>query len=86
MHSFKVIGPGCNSCRTTAALIAEVAKARGIAIGLEEIHDPAQIAALGVMRTPAVMRNGMLIHTGGTPEWIEVEGWLTQIDNRKEAP
>ncbi len=86
MDSFKVIGPGCNSCRSTAALIAEIAKASGVTIELEEIHDPAQIAALGITRTPSVMHNGLIIHTGGTPDWIEVEGWLTQSDNRKETP
>ncbi len=80
MTSFKVIGPGCNSCRTTAALIAEVAKARGVVIELKEIHDPAQIAALGVTRTPAVILNGEIVFTGGSPDWIKVENWLTQIN------
>ena len=85
MKTFKIIGPGCNSCRSTAALIAEVAAARNIPIDLEEIHDPARFAEYGVTRTPAVWCDGKIIFTGGGAEWPEVESWLTQIADGKES-
>jgi len=85
MKTFKIIGPGCNSCRTTGALIAEVAKARGISVDLEEIDEPEQIATLGVTRTPAVMLDGEIVLAGGVPDWMQVESWLTQVTNRKES-
>lgn len=84
MKTFRVVGPGCNSCRTTAALIAGVANARGVAIELEEINDPAQFAALGVTRTPAIMLDGEIVFSGGAPDWGQVENWLTQTTNVKD--
>lgn len=80
----KVICPGCNSCRTTANLIREVAAARRVAITLEEVNDPADIAALGIARTPAVMVNGQVMLAGGVPDWIDVENWLTHLNPQKD--
>jgi predicted thioredoxin/glutaredoxin len=81
----KVICPGCNSCRSTANLIREVAMARQIAITLNEVNDPADIAALGITRTPAVMVNGEIVLAGGVPDWIEIENWLTHPQYRKTS-
>lgn len=82
MKTFKVIGPGCNSCRSTAALIAEVAAARHIQIDLEEIHDSAHFAEFGVVRTPAVWCDGKIVFTGGSARWPEVESWLTDAPDQ----
>jgi hypothetical protein len=74
----KVLGPGCNSARNTAALIREVAAARRLEIDLEEVFEPTRIAALGITRTPAVMVDGEVVLEGGVPDWIDVENWLTR--------
>ena len=63
----KVLGTGCVNCRTTVSLIEEVAKEKGATITLTKVEDLRQIASYGVMRTPAVVIDGKVVHSGGVP-------------------
>jgi small redox-active disulfide protein 2 len=77
MKDVKVLGTGCcGSCQTTAKLIEDVAKARGVEIRLEKVERIEDIAAAGVMRTPGVIVDGKLVHSGGVPRREAVEAWL----------
>lgn len=76
VKTVKVFGSGCANCRHTAALIEEVAQARGVEIKLEKVQDMAAIAIAGVMSTPGVMVDGKLVHSGGVPDRAKVEGWF----------
>lgn len=76
MKHIKVLGMGCANCKNTAALIERIAAARGVAIELEKIEDMQQIAGYGVMRTPAVVVDGVVVHAGGVPAPDTVEQWL----------
>jgi predicted thioredoxin/glutaredoxin len=71
-----VLGIGCRSCRNTYALVEEVARAGGVPIALTRADDPRQFIAYGVMRPPAVVIDGRLVHAGGMPSRSAVEGWL----------
>ncbi len=73
----KVLGTGCAKCKSTVALIDEVAKAKGVAISLEKVEDIQAIVGYGVMGTPAVVINGKVIHAGGIPGRAKVEEWLS---------
>jgi small redox-active disulfide protein 2 len=72
----KVLGIGCATCRTTRALVEAVARDAGVAIRVEKVEDPKQFVTYGVMRTPAVVVDGRLVHAGGVPSREKVEGWL----------
>lgn len=76
MKSVKVLGTGCANCRTTVKLIEEVARERGIDIALEKVERIEDIAAAGVMRTPGVIVEGRLVHSGGIPSREAIAGWL----------
>ena len=77
MKDVKVLGTGCcGNCLATARLIEEVAQARGVDIRLEKVERLEQIAAAGVMRTPGVIVDGRLVHSGGIPRREAVEAWL----------
>lgn len=78
MRSVKVLGMGCAKCKTTAALIAEVAKAAGIELALEKVEDPAAIAGYGVLATPGVVVDGKVVHSGGVPSREAVAAWLAR--------
>ena len=78
MRQVKVLGMGCANCRTTRALVEEVARAAGVAIALEKVEDMQQIAAHGVMRTPAVVIDGRVVHAGGVPSRDKVEAWFLE--------
>lgn len=73
----KVLGSGCSKCKTTLALLAEVAQAKGVAVTLEKIEDTRAIIGYGVMSTPGVVINGKVVHAGGVPSRDKVEQWLT---------
>ncbi len=72
----QVLGSGCANCKTTAALIEQVAQAKGVAITLQKIEDMQAIVGYGVMRTPGVVVDGRVVHAGGIPTREKVEGWF----------
>jgi small redox-active disulfide protein 2 len=72
----KVLGTGCASCRTTVQLIEAVAKERGVAVTLEKVEAVQDIMQYGVMRTPAVVVEGKVVHAGGIPARDAIAGWL----------
>jgi small redox-active disulfide protein 2 len=76
MKEVKVLGSGCANCRATVRMIEEVAQACGVDIRLEKVERIEDIAAAGVMRTPGVIVDGKLVHTGGVPHREAVSGWL----------
>jgi small redox-active disulfide protein 2 len=76
MKDIKVLGMGCANCKNTAALIEQVAADQGSEIRLEKIEDMQQIARYGVMRTPAVVIDGQVVHAGGVPARDQVEQWF----------
>ncbi|TLS66135.1 thioredoxin family protein [Mariprofundus erugo] len=76
MKQFRVLGSGCASCKQTMAMIEQVAAQRGVAIGLEKVESLQQIVAYGVLSTPAVVLDGVVVHAGGIPAREQVEQWL----------
>ena len=72
----KVLGTGCTNCRTTIALIEEVAKTRGVAVDLQKVEDLQQIMGFGVMSTPGVVIDGKVVHAGGVPKREKIEQWF----------
>lgn len=73
----KVLGTGCAKCKTTIALIEEIAKEKGVSISLSKVEELRQIAGFGVMSTPGVVLDGKVVHAGGVPSRSKVEQWLT---------
>ena len=76
MRSIKVLGSGCPSCKATAKLIEDVARARGTPVDVQKVEDMQAIVSYGVMRTPAVVIAERVVHAGGVPSREAVEGWL----------
>ncbi len=78
MTAVKVFGIGCASCRRTLALVEDVIREAGLAIAVEKVEDPRQFVTYGVMRAPAVVIDGRLVHAGGVPSRARVAGWLRE--------
>lgn len=72
----KVLGTGCANCRTTIALIEQVAKGLGVAVQVGKVEDIREIMGYGVMSTPGVVIDGKVVHAGGVPGREKVEQWL----------
>jgi small redox-active disulfide protein 2 len=76
MQQIKVLGMGCSKCAKTVESIERIAKELGVDVQLEKIEDPQQIIAWGVMSTPAVVLNEVLVHAGSIPHRDAIEQWL----------
>ncbi len=76
MQQIKVLGMGCSKCAKTVESIERIAKELGVDLQLEKIEDPQQIIAYGVMSTPAVVLNEVLVHAGSIPHREAIEQWL----------
>lgn len=76
MHQIKVLGMGCSKCAKTVESITRIAQELNVEIQIEKIEDPQQIIAYGVMSTPAVVMNNVIVHAGSIPHRDVIEQWL----------
>lgn len=76
MKNVKVLGSGCKKCRVTSDSISTTAERLGVDIELEKVEDYAEIAAFGVMATPSVVVDGVVVHTGSVPTAKMIEDWI----------
>lgn len=72
----KVLGTGCANCKSTIALIEQVAKAKGVPITLSKVEELREIMGFGVMSTPGVVIDGKVVHAGGVPSRDKIDQWL----------
>lgn len=77
MKNIKVLGTGCSKCKNTILLITQVAEQLEVAINLEKVEDPNQIMMYGVMSTPAVIIDEVIVHKGGIPTKEEITSWIS---------
>jgi len=76
MKMIKVLGTGCTKCIKTADVIAEVATALNVDVEISKETNPETIMSYGVMRTPAVVVDEKLVHSGSIPIRQDIESWL----------
>jgi len=73
----KVLGTGCANCKSTIALIEQVAKDKGASVTLSKVEELRDIMGYGVMSTPGVVIDGKVVHAGGVPSRDKIEQWLS---------
>jgi small redox-active disulfide protein 2 len=71
-----VLGSGCARCRATLKLIEDAALAMGVPVRLDKVEDLPSIMGYGVMSTPGVVIDGMVVHRGGIPTRDQIDAWL----------
>jgi small redox-active disulfide protein 2 len=76
LMDIKVLGTGCANCKTTIALIEQVARATGVNVTLSKVEELRDIMGYGVMSTPGVVIDGKVVHAGGVPSRDKIEQWL----------
>jgi small redox-active disulfide protein 2 len=76
MKNVKILGTGCANCKNTLALVETVAREKGVEILLEKVEDLPSIMGFGVMSTPGVVIDGVVVHAGGVPGRSKVESWF----------
>lgn len=76
MKTIKVLGSGCAKCVKTAEIIERLAAESGVAVNVEKETSPEAIMGFGVMRTPAVVIDDVVVHAGSIPHSEQVREWL----------
>ena len=76
MKDVKILGTGCANCKNTLALVEAVASEKNVRIDLEKVEDLPSIMGYGVMSTPGVVIDGVVVHAGGVPARSKVENWF----------
>ena len=73
----EVLGTGCKKCNLLEAATKAAAEKLGIAYELTHVKDLSQIAAYGVMMTPALVIDGQVKSSGKVPSEAELTTLLT---------
>ena len=76
MKHIKVLGTGCSNCKNTIKLIDAIAREKGAEIEIEKVEDIQAIMGYGIMSTPGVVLDGLVVHAGGVPSRQKIEEWL----------
>ena len=63
----KVLGPGCNNCKTLERITREAVDALGLQATIEKVEDYPTIVSYGVMSTPALVIDEQLVISGRVP-------------------
>jgi small redox-active disulfide protein 2 len=74
----EVLGTGCANCKRTVQLVEDTARSQGVAIDLLKVEELPKIMAYGVMSTPAVVVDGIVVHAGGIPTRDKIAEWLAR--------
>ena len=63
----KILGPGCKNCVLLYKMTSQAVQELGFDATIEKIEDYGQIAAYGVMSTPALVLDGVVAFSGRVP-------------------
>jgi small redox-active disulfide protein 2 len=69
----QVAGPGCMNCRTTEQRVRNACAELDLAAEISHVTDYNEMAALGVVRTPAVVVEGEIVSMGRVPSVAELK-------------
>ena len=77
MHVIEVLGSGCQKCQYLEKVVREVVDSAGITADVRHVTDYAEIAARGVMSTPGLVIDGVVVASGRIPTREQVAAWLS---------
>ena len=75
MLDVKVLGAGCANCQKLERETRAALDDANIAYELTKVTDYADIAAYGVMQTPALVMNETLLSSGKIPKQAQIVTW-----------
>jgi small redox-active disulfide protein 2 len=72
----KVLGPGCANCKNLERVTREALADLGVDAAVEKVLDYPTILGYGVMRTPGLVIDDVLVLSGRVPTTDEVRGLI----------
>jgi small redox-active disulfide protein 2 len=79
MHVVEILGSGCQKCQYTEKVVREVVEAAGLEAEIRHVTDYGEIASRGVLSTPGLVIDGVVVLAGRVPMREQVEGWLDAV-------
>jgi thiol-disulfide isomerase/thioredoxin len=76
MKEVKVLGSGCNKCIKTAELIKNIAAENEVPVNIVKETSAEIIMQYGVLSTPAVVIDEVLVHSGSIPDKKKIQSWF----------
>jgi thiol-disulfide isomerase/thioredoxin len=76
MKEVKVLGSGCNKCIKTAELIKNIAAENEVPVNIVKESNVEIIMQYGVLSTPAVVIDEVLVHSGSIPDKKKIQSWF----------
>jgi small redox-active disulfide protein 2 len=76
MKNIQILGTGCAKCQKLTENATAAALELGVPYRLEKVTDLQQIMAFGVMRTPALVVDGVVKVAGKVPSPDEIKQFL----------
>jgi len=73
----KVLGPGCNNCKTLERATKDAVAELNITATIQKVEDYAAIAGYGVMSTPALVIDEKVVSMGRVPTPAHLRELLT---------
>lgn len=74
----KVLGTGCAKCKTLEKVVKEVVEQNGIDAKVIKVENLMEIMKFGVMTTPALVIDGIVMVKGRVPSAEEIKNLLTK--------
>ena len=75
----KVLGTGCANCRATYSVLEAVARDKRVEASITKVEDVKDIMSYGILATPGVVIDGVVVHSGGVPSRAKVEQWFSAL-------
>lgn len=69
----RILGTGCSKCKTLEKMTREVVYQTGIDANIEKVEDIMEIMRYGVMATPALVVDGVVVVKGRIPSTDEIK-------------
>ena len=85
MHTVKVLGSGCANCERLATLVRQALDELGRGEQVEKVTDYAQMAALGIMATPALAVDDRVVLAGRIPTLAAIRDALAERLAREQT-
>lgn len=76
----KVFGPGCAKCEEARKLVEKVVQENNLDASVEKVSDFKEMMRLGIMSTPAVTVDDVVMCTGRAPTAAELLSWLSKSE------
>jgi small redox-active disulfide protein 2 len=74
--SIKILGPGCNRCRSTLEVVRKVVDETGIEADIVKVEDYEEMMKYNILSTPVVVVNEEIKISGRVPTAEEVRAIL----------